>query len=612
MFPTLLAAAPEPWKAWFAVGVVAAVFVFLAIGTIATDVLLMAAVLMLVVAGIITPGQAVAGLSNEAVAMVGVLYIVGAGIRETGAIDHLAKPILGRPKSLTAALARLTIPTAFFSAVLNNTPLVAMLIPAVSDFAKRQRINASKLMIPLSYAAIFGGSCTLIGTSTNLLVDGQLKQALADQVVTGRSFGIFELAWVGIPAAIAGSLYLIFVGRWLLPDRQPAISTSTDPKQYTVEFMVEKASPLEGVTIEAAGLRHLPGVYLAEIDRGGNIIPAVSPKETLRGGDRLMFVGAVESVVELQRIRGLVPADEDVFTLNHPRPQRCLIEAAVSNTYPFLGMTIRDSKFRSQYNAVVVAVARNGERLHQKIGEIVLEPGDTLLIEAHPSFAEQQRNSRDFFLVSAVDGSTPPRHSMAPVALAILGGMVIAFALADNLQGLGIKALTCAMVAAGLMVVTRCTSIEAARKSIEWETLLTIAAAFALGTALQSTGVAQSTVEWMLQYAGKDPWMSLAIVYLVTVVATELISNNAAAAIMFPFALSTATAVDSDYRPFLIAIMMAASNGYATPIGYQTHLMVYGPGGYRFRDYLLVGIPLDILIGVVTVAITPFVFPFKP
>jgi di/tricarboxylate transporter len=616
MAPLLLATVPDSWKATFAVMVVLAVFLVLVLGTLATDVVLMLAVTALVVSGVISPSQALGGLSNEAVALVGILFIVGAGVRETGAIDYIAKPLLGRPKSVTGALARLTFPTAFFSAFLNNTPLVAMLIPAVADFAKRQNISASKLMIPLSYAAIFGGTCTLIGTSTNLVVQGLMQESIAEGKIVEPAFGIFEIGWVGVPAAIVGAIYLIFVGKWLLPNRQPAISTQTDPRQYTVELMVEAASPLDGQTIEAAGLRHLPGVYLAEIDRDGSSIPAVSPKEVLRGGDRLLFVGIVESVVELQRIRGLVPADEDVFKLNHPRPQRCLVEAVVSNTYPYLGMTIRDSKFRSHYNAVVVAVARNGERVHQKIGEIELQPGDTLLIEAHPSFAEQQRNSRDFFLVSAVDGSAPPRHNLAFVALGIVAAMVIGFAVADAVN---VSALVFAMLAAALMLATRCVSVESARRSIEWETLLAIAASFALGKALEQTGAAEGVVSSLMEYSGSSPWLALAIVYFVTLIATELITNNAAAALMFPFALSTVAALSVgtgggegsiSVRPFLVAIMMAASNGYATPIGYQTHLMVYGPGGYRFRDYLIVGIPLDILIGVVTIALTPYFFPF--
>jgi di/tricarboxylate transporter len=349
----------------------------------------------------------------------------------------------------------------------------------------------------------------------------------------------------------------------------------------------------------------LPGLFLAEIDRDGNSIPAVSPREVLRPGDRLLFVGVVESIVELQRIRGLVPATDDVFHLKTPRPQRCLIEAVVSNTCPLVGQTIRESRFRSTYNAVVVAVARNGQRLHQKIGDIEVHAGDVLLVEAHPSFADQHKNSRDFFLVSAVDQSNPRRHELALVAVGLLVAMVV-------LVSLGfVSMLVAAMVTAGLMIGLRCLSIDAARRSIDWEVLLAIAASFALGLALEKTGAAKMIAQSTIALGGGSPWVTLAIIYFVTLVVTELITNNAAAALMFPFALAIANSLEVSYLPFVIAVMMAASAGFATPIGYQTNLMVYGPGGYRFSDYLKVGIPLDLLVMAVTVILAPLVFPFK-
>jgi di/tricarboxylate transporter len=532
---------------------------------------------------------------------------------------------------------RVVFPNIALSGFMNNTPLVAMMIPAVNDFAKSQRIAPSKLMIPLSYAAILGGTMTLIGTSTNLVVQSMLFKEVAKQERVQRDggtiepkqkvapLGMFTVSWVGVPAALIGGLYVVFAARYWLPDRRPALSTTDDPKEYTVEMQVESDSPLVGKTIESAGLRHLPGLFLAEIDRDGNSMPAVSPRETLRSGDRLLFVGVVESIVELQRIRGLVPATEDVFHLKAPRPQRCLIEAVVSNTCPLIGMTIRDSRFRSHYNAVVVAVARNGQRLHQKIGDIVLHAGDVLLVEAHPSFADQQRGSRDFFLVSKIEESTPPRHELALVAVGLLAGMVIAVS-GQDLLGVAasvisplkplaesfpkIPMLLAAMVAAALMLLTRCVSIERARKSIDWEVLLAIAASFALGTALEKSGAAKLIADSTATIAGGNAWLALGLIYFVTLVVTELITNNAAAALMFPFALATAQKLDVSYLPFVIAVMMAASAGFATPIGYQTNLMVYGPGGYRFSDYVKVGVPLDLLILALTVALAPLAYPF--
>lgn len=587
-------------QAQFTMALIVLVLLVLTFSSMAPDMVLILAVIVLMTAGILTPNEALAGMSNEGMITVAVLFVVGAGVQQTGGVDWIAVRLFGRPKTTFSAIARLVFPTMFFSAWMNNTPLVAMLIPAVNDLSRAQRIPVSKLLIPLSYAAILGGTCTLIGTSTNLVVQGMLIKEKGFE----NALGMFDITWVGLPAAMVGGAYVILAARFLLPDRKPAISTTDDPREYTVEMYVPKDSPLAGKTIEAAGLRHLPGLYLAEIQRDETAIPAVSPQEQLKTGDTLLFVGAVGSVKELQRIRGLVPATEEVFKLTAPRPQRCLIECVVSNTNPFVGMTIRDARFRNHYNAVVVAVARNGVRLQQKIGDIVLRAGDTLLVEAHPSFADQQRDSRDFFLVSAVEDSHPLRHDRALLAVGLLLTLVVlsAFEL--------ISVLNAALIVAALMIASHCLSIDAARRSINWEVLLAIAAAFSLGKALEKTGAAEQLAQGAISLAGDSPLASLAVIYLATVITTELVTNNAAAALMFPFAMATADKLGVSYMPFVITVMMAASAGFATPIGYQTNLMVYGPGGYKFGDYMKVGLPLDLLIGVVTVAIAPIAFPF--
>jgi di/tricarboxylate transporter len=294
-----------------------------------------------------------------------------------------------------------------------------------------------------------------------------------------------------------------------------------------------------------------------------------------------------------------------VFHLKTPRPQRCLIEAVVSNTSPLLGKSIREARFRSHYNAVVVAVARNGQRLREKIGDIVLHAGDVVLVEAHPSFADQHRNSRDFYLVSTIEGSSPPRHNLALVAV----GLVVALVVATTMQWISV--LVASLIVAGLMLALQCVSIATARKAVNWETLLTIAASFALGTALERTGAAAMIANSAVDLVGRNPWPSLVVIYVGTLVATELISNNTAAALMLPLALSTASQLGVSYMPFVIAVMMGASAGFATPFGYQTNLMVYGPGGYRFMDYVKIGLPLDVIVGVITVVLAPWAFPFK-
>jgi di/tricarboxylate transporter len=584
--------------AHFTLSIVGLVFALLMFTALTPDVIMIGAVVLLMLAGILVPKEALAGMSNEGMITVAVLFVVGAAVRETGGVEFIASKLFGRPKTPDRALVRLMVPAMGLSAFMNNTPLVAMLIPAVGDWARSLRMPVSKFMIPLSYASILGGTCTLIGTSTNLVVQGMLIKD------TGHGLRMFDITWIGVPVALIGGAYILLVNRWLLPDRRPAISTTDDPREYTVEMQVAADGPLVGKTIEDAGLRHLPGVYLAEIDRGMSIIPAVSPQEVLQANDRLLFVGVVESVVDLQRIRGLAPATDQVYKLTTPRPTRCLLEAVVSNSCPLVGKSIRDGRFRNTYNAVVVAVARNGERLHQKIGDIVLRAGDTLLLEAHPSFADQQRNSRDFFLVSRIDESNPPRHDRAWISLGLLLTMVVVTTL--ELMPM----LPAVMLTAGLMLFTKCVSIPSARRSVDWEVLLAIAASFALGTALEKTGAAQQIATQTIGLAGGNAWISLAAIYLITLVVTELITNNAAAALMFPFAMATARDLNVSYMPFVIIVMIAASAGFATPIGYQTNLMVYGPGGYKFSDYVKIGVPLDILVGIVAIALTPFVWPF--
>lgn len=589
------------WEAWFTLGVTILILVLLAGTNVGADIILMGGLTLLLVTGILSPSEALAGLSNEGMVTVGVLFIVVAGLQDTGTISWLSYSLLGRPKTLRGAQLRLLGSVSFLSAFLNNTPVVAMFIPAIREWARRNQFPVSKLMLPLSYAAIFGGTCTLIGTSTNLVINGML---VSDAGEPGMA--IFEIAWVGIPAALAGSLYLLFIGHWLLPDRKPPIAFGDDPREYTVEMLVDPTGPLVGRSIEEAGLRNLPGLYLIEIDREGEIRPAVAPTERLHASDRLVFAGVVESVLDLQKLRGLTPATNQVFKLDAPRTERLLVETVVSDTCAILGKSIKDGQFRKVYGAAVIAVARNGERLRMKIGDIVLRPGDTLLLEAPPRFLEQQRNSRDFFLVSPIDDTGPPRHERAPLAIGIA---VVMVALATS--GV-LSMLKAAMLAAIVMIVARCCSIRAARRSIEWEVLIVIATAFGVGRALETTGAAATLAENLIDLARSNPWVTLAIVYAVTGLFTELITNNAAAVLVFPIALAASRDLGVDFRPFAIAVMMAASASFATPIGYQTNLMVQGPGGYRFRDYLRVGLPLNLLLGTITVLLVPFIWPFQP
>lgn len=585
--------------AWLTLAVLGLCFGLLAFTRIAPDIVLAGGLTLLLVSGVLSPEQALSGLANQGMVTVGVLYIVVAGLRETGAVDWIVHRVLGRPRTLYGAQLRLMLPVAVMSAFLNNTPVVAMMIPAVQDWAKRHRLSVSKLMIPLSYAAIAGGMCTLIGTSTNLIINGQLM------TYTGSDgLDMFEIGQAGIAVAVAVIGAVLVLSRWLLPERVPALSQFSNVREYTVEMLVEEQSPLLGRSIEEAGLRQLPGLYLIEIDRSGQVIPAVSPTERLQANDRLIFAGIVDSVVDLQKIRGLKPATDQVFKLNAPRPERCLIEAVISDSCPLISKSIRVGRFRTLYNAAVIAVSRNGEQVHKKIGDIVLRPGDTLLLEAHPSFVSAQRNSRDFFLVSRLEDSSPPRHERVSIALIILAAMVLSVAFG------WLSMLEAVLLAAGLMIITRCVSGSAARRSVDWQVLIVIAASLGIGQALLTTGAARAVAEKLLSVSGSDPTMALATVFLLTAAFTAMITNNAAAVLMFPIALALSDTLNVSFVPFVIALMLAASASFATPIGYQTNLMVYGPGGYRFKDYFFIGLPLTLLAGLVTIVLVPMIWPF--
>jgi len=588
------------WEGWFSLGLVILCFVMFIWGRKAPDIVTSGAVTLLLLFGVITPAEALAGFSNEGMITVAVLYVVVTGLRETGAVCWIVQHLLGRPRSPTHARLRLMLPVAALSAFLNNTPVVAVFIPAVQDWARRYRLEISRLLIPLSYASIAGGVCTLIGTSTNLVVNGMYSAR------TERpGFGLLEIAWVGVPIVATVLLFLLTAGYWLLPRRVSSIARYEDLRQYTTEMLVEQRSPLAGRSVEEAGLRQLPGLFLVEIDRPGQIIPAVSSHEILQAGDRLVFAGIPESVVDLLQIRGLIPATDQVFKLGDPRQGRCFVEAVLSDSCPLVGKKVREGRFRNRYNAVIIALARNGERVRRKIGDIRLRTGDTLLLECRRSFLEQQRNSRDFLLVSQIGDSHPPNHDRALTALGIVAGMVLIVATG------WLSMLEAALLAAGLMIFTGCTDGPVARRAPDWQVLVVIATSFGIGAALEKTGVASLIAGGLIGLAGGDPWLTLALVFLATALLTSLATNNVAAVLVFPIAFQAAEAMGAAPEPFLITLMVAASASFATPIGYQTNLMVLNVGGYHSSDFLRIGLPLTLLVGTVTVGIVPFVWGFQ-
>lgn len=562
------------------------------------DIILMTALCLLIVSNILSPTEALMGFSNPGIATIAVLYIVVSGLRETGAISWISRFLMGKPKNLTLAQIRLLIPAATISVFINNSPVVAMFTSAVQDWCKRSEFKPSTFLLPLSYASILGGTCSLIGTSTNLVVDSLIQQS------GGVGFDLFELAYVGIPITLIGCLYLIIARPYLLANRQGAIESFNDVREYLVEMQVNSNCEMAGQTIQDAGLRHLPGLFLIEIIRNNEIIPVVSPKTYIQANDRLVFAGAVDSVVELRRIRGLVLSSNQRFKLAGQEHERRLFEAVVSAESPITKQNIRESRFRHRYNAVILSIARNGQRIKGKIGDIKLQAGDTLLLEAQKGFLFKFRNSRDFLLISRLENSNNMRHNRAPWALIIMAAMITLILTSE------LNILQTAILAASAMLATGCITIEDARRSIDYKILLVIASAFGLGAAVKKVGLDTTITEFALMFAGNDPMLMLILIYFTTVLLTETITNNAAAIVMFPIALNAAESLNVNIAPFAIALMIAASASFITPIGYQTNLMVFGPGGYRFIDYVKLGLPLSLIVATVALTIIPFVWPF--
>jgi len=469
----------------------------------------------------------------------------------------------------------------------------------VSQWARRIKVPSSSLMIPLSYASILGGTITLIGTSTNLVVNGQY------QVLTGKpGFGLFDIAPIGLICALVGTVFVIFVAPLLLKVRRSPDQTFADTRSFTFEVAVARDGPLVGKSIQQAGLRHLERIYLAEIEREGSVITAVTPEEVLRGGDRLVFVGETEAIVDVLRINGLVAAVGSQPSLERKVPERRLVEAVVAEYCEIVGHTIRDGRFRDRYGAVVLAVARNGEHIRGRLSSIILAPGDLLLLEMRPGDVERLRQSRDFLLMNVLDHELPD-HSRALLSWAILGGII---ALATT----GIMSmLNAALLGVAAMLATRCISASEARRSLDLPVLVTIAASFALGNALEKTGAADFLGNSIVAGAGNDAWLLLALAYLSVMVLTELITNNAAAMLMLPVVLAITQAAGLNDVPYVMAVMMAASASFATPIGYQCNLMVYGPGGYQFSDFLRIGVPMNLLMALVTILAIPFIWPLQ-
>ena len=574
------------WEAWLTLAVVVGLIVTLARDVARPELLLFASLAPLLATGVLTADEAFAGFSNSAPLAVGALFVVAAGVQATGALAFTDWLLFRRSGRLGATLGQMMLTTATLSAVLNNTPLVAMLMPRVQAWCERTGVSPSKLMIPLSYAAIVGGMTTLIGTSTNLLVAGLMEDAGLPPL------GLFDLAAVGLPAAAAVIVYFALVGHRWLPDRG-ADDAAPVPADCLFEIRLTADSPLAGQTVEDADLRALGDAFLVHVESGGDVVPA-SPEAVLRAGDVLLFTGTLDALDRLLTRPGVERAHDAAEAEGLP-----VFEAVVAGRSPLAGRTLREVDFREQFGGVVLGIRRRDGAVHQALGRTPLREGDLLLVEAAPSFAERWGRDRDtFYVVAPVrPPRTAPHPARAATSLTILVGVIGVAAL------FGVSIVTTSFLGALAMVATRCLTWAEARRSVDLSVLLVIVAALGLGRAIEGSGLAAALATHVTgMSAALGPLAVVAAAYVATSLLTEIITNNAAAVLMLGVGLEAAAATGTPPEAFAVAVAIAASASFLTPVGYQTNMMVMAAGRYRFSDYLKSGAVVNLLVAAVALA----------
>jgi di/tricarboxylate transporter len=546
------------------------------------------ALMAMVMGGVLPPERAFGGFSNPAVIAVAALFVVTAGLRRAGALTAVSNHLLSRP------FPGLLLPAGFFSAFINNAPIVSMLVPGVVSWCRRNQVPPSRWLMPLSYVVMLGGMCTLLGTSTNLVVSGLLQQhGLAPM-------GLFELVPLGVPLLLMGALVIARLRLRLLPDRpDPLRETAEHSREFLVEMLIAEDSALHGRTVQQAGLRNLPGLFLLTVEREGRFLGPVDGKLELHRQDRLVFAGVAKTLPDLLGFPGLVRAAGV-----HYNPGAALYEAVVSPRSPVVGQTIRECGFRGRYDAAVLAVHRAGERLVTKIGDVRLEPGDTLMVEAPATFRRTWANGVDFSLIAtsdhAADSALP--HLSRRAALISIGVVVLVV-----LQWLPF--LTAVCMGAVLMVGCRVLTSRQAMQALDLSVLITIGSSLGIAQALQASGAAAAAAEVVLGAAELGPRAMLAMVVLLAIGCAAILGNVAAAALLFPVLVSACERAGYAPRGFVMALAVGASASFLSPHVYAPNMMVYGPGGYRFGDFARLGAPLVALVAAWVVIVVPFVWP---
>ena len=599
------------FEGYIVLGVIFIMIIALAKEVMRPGLIFFSAAVILMATGILSDKETLAGFSNKGMITIGILFLVSEGVRQSGILNRLAQTYLPRKRGkMVFLLPRIMLPVSVLSAFLNNTPVVIIFAPIIKKWTEKLNLSSQKFLIPLSYATIFGGMCTLIGTSTNLVVHGLI-------IENGyEGFSMFELGKVGIFIAVLGTIYMSIAGNKLLPGEKILFNqrSSTEYKDYYYDLIIPENSGLIGLEIKNGRLKELKSLLVRCIDRGGNIIetkkgtfPIMTSDKLLVAGksDRLNYILANSNV----RLKGID------LVKDFPKKDLKQYEAVIAPRFPGVGKTITEFNFFEHYQAVVIAIHRNGERITSNIDKLKLKPGDNLVLLTTEKFIQNWGESKIFYLTSYIrDYRTTGTFWKKWLAFIILLLMIIGTTVGKFISspgGITFDMFYFSAIAAILLVWMKIMPHQKYTKAISWDVLITIACAFAISKAMQNSGAAEGIAQTTINFSrGFGPLGVLAALYLITTIFTEIITNNAAAALVFPIALSAAQQMGIDPKPFFVTIAIAASASFSTPIGYQTNLIVQAIGNYKFTDYLKIGVPLNLLAFILSLLLIPYFWSF--
>ena len=584
--------------AWITIITVFSMFTVLLFTKLRADMVFLGAIGVLFVTGVLDAKEAFSGFSSTSVVTVGVLFVVVAGLTHTGVLQWIVKHLLGTPGSYSKAVTRLMLPVAVLSSFLSNTTVVTLFVGIVKMWAKKLGVSPSKLLIPLSYASGMGGVCTLIGTPPNLIISGLYEEK------TGEAMNILTTTIPGLFCLAVGVLSIIAMRR-LLPDRKAPESAFESTGDYTVELQVPSDNPYIGKSLGEAGLMHVNGGSLIEMYHFDDIPMPVTEDEPIMGGDHLIYAGQVDEIIEIAKSHQLVSSDHHIFSMSEVDQNRSLRTAYIDFGSRLIGKTIGNSTFEKDNNVVLAAVARRGERINEAPRKVTLKAGDTLLLVCPKNINVDTSSMRDdLHFFDSGDVPNIGRGTLVSTAIMIAMVALSAFGVMPLLQ--------CAFLAATAMLIFRCCNMEQAMRAINWEILMVFAGSAVLGLAIQKTGIAEWLANDILEVCGTNPIVVMTAICFVGTFITEFISNTAAGAMFFPIMYEAAEKLGYEPFPFLIALMVSVSSSFATPIGSPTHMLVYGPGGYRFSDFLRIGLLMNIIILAANIFIVNIVYPLTP